>query len=174
MLLRLNNSAPSFAYFAGWNAAPIANGSSVMAIHHPRGDSKKVSAGQSIATDASQTTVGWLNGTTEGGSSGSGLFTLGPRGYVLRGGLFGGNAACGNSGSLSNTQNRDFYSRLDVDFPSIKTYLEPQPEAAESGRALIRPRTAGTAAKPAASKDSLSTRAQRLDRIELRDNDRRK
>ena len=149
MLLRLNNPAPAFAYFAGWNAAPIANGSSVMAIHHPRGDSKKVSGGQTIATDASQTTVGWLTGTTEGGSSGSGLFTLGPRGYVLRGGLYGGNAACSNSGSLVNSQNRDFYSRLDVDFASMKAYLEPQAEAAEGARARVRPRPAS--AKPAAA-----------------------
>lgn len=155
MLLRLNNAAPSFAYFAGWNAAPIADGSSVMAIHHPRGDSKKVSAGQTITTDASQTTAAWLNGTTEGGSSGSGLFTLGPRGYVLRGGLFGGFADCSNSGTLGNTQNRDFYSRLDVDFPSIKTYLEPQAEVGEGARARIRPRTAA-AAVPASSKGPAS------------------
>ena len=175
MLLRLNNSAPAFAYFAGWNAAPIANGSAVMAIHHPLGDSKKVSAGQSIATDASQTTVGWTNGTTEGGSSGSGLFTLGPRGYVLRGGLYGGSAACGNSGSLGNAQNRDYYSRLDVDFASIKTYLEPQPEAANGGRALIRPRTAGTATVPAANKAAAPAPAP-LDRARLqrRDTDSRK
>ena len=175
MLLRLNNSAPAFAYFAGWNAAPIANGSAVMAIHHPSGDSKKVSAGQSIATDASQTTVGWTNGTTEGGSSGSGLFTLGPRGYVLRGGLYGGSAACGNSGSLGNAQNRDYYSRLDVDFASIKTYIEPQPEAADGGRALIRPRTAGTATVPAANKAAAPAPAP-LDRARLqrRDTDSRK
>ncbi len=140
MLLRLNNAAPANAYFAGWNAAPLANGSSVLAIHHPRGDSKKVSGGQTIESDSTNITVGWLTGTTEGGSSGSGLFTLGSRGYVLRGGLFGGDAACSNSGSLGNSQNRDHYSRLDVDFASMKSYLEPQAEAAEGARPLIRPR----------------------------------
>ncbi len=146
MLVRLNNAPPASAYFAGWNAAPVADASSVLAIHHPRGDSKKVSGGQTITKDGESITVGWLTGTTEGGSSGSGLFTLGPRGYVLRGGLFGGSAACSNSGSLSNSQNRDYYSRLDVDFPSIKQYLEPQPEAAEGARPIVRPRPA---AKPA-------------------------
>lgn len=148
MLLRLNNAPPANAYFAGWNAAPVADASSVLAIHHPRGDSKKVSGGQTITKDGDNITVGWLSGTTEGGSSGSGLFTLGAGGYVLRGGLYGGNAACSNSGSLGNSQNRDYYSRLDVDFAGMKQYLQPQAEAAEGARPLIRPRPA---AQPAAS-----------------------
>ena len=155
MLVRLNNAPPANAYFAGWNAAPVADASSVLAIHHPRGDSKKVSGGQTITKDGENITVGWLTGTTEGGSSGSGLFTLGSRGYVLRGGLFGGNAACSNSGSLGNTQNRDYYSRLDVDFPSMKQYLEPQAEAAEGARPLIRPRpSAKPAVAPAAGRQT--------------------
>jgi lysyl endopeptidase len=141
MLLRLNNAAPSFAYFIGWNAAALPNGSSVLAIHHPRGDAKMVSQGQTVSFDANQTSPGWTSGTTEGGSSGSGLFTLSPRNeYVLRGGLFGGSAACSNSGSLANSENRDFYSRLDVDFPFIKSYLEPQPEVMNGKRPLLRAR----------------------------------
>ena len=112
--IRLNNAPPSFAYFAGWNAAPITDGTAVFAIHHPAGDAKKVSSGQVMSKDADNIESAWLNGTTEGGSSGSGLFTAGPRGYVIRGGLYGGFAACSNSGSTSNTQNRDYYSRLDL------------------------------------------------------------
>lgn len=161
MLLRLNDPAPAFAFFAGWNAATIANGSNVLAIHHPSGDSKKVSGGQTIGTDAANITVGWLTGTTEGGSSGSGLFTLGSRGYVLRGGLYGGDAACSNSGSLGNSLNRDHYSRLDVDFANIKAYLEPQAEAAEGARPLIRPRPS---AKPAAALSVPATSAPAIKR----------
>ncbi len=172
MLMRLNNAPPASAYFAGWNAAPIADGSSVLAIHHPRGDSKKVSGGQSITKDGESITVGWLTGTTEGGSSGSGLFTLGPRGYVLRGGLFGGSASCSNAGSLGNTQNRDYYSRLDVDFPSIKQYLEPQAEAAEGARAIVRPRAAAkpaaAPAAPAASAPAGAGRTGAIDRSDAR------
>lgn len=168
MLLRLNNAPPANAYFAGWNAAPIADGSSVLAIHHPRGDSKKVSGGQSITKDGDNITVGWLTGTTEGGSSGSGLFTLGSRGYVLRGGLYGGEAACGNSGSLGNTQNRDYYSRLDVDFANMKGYLEPQAEAAEGARPIVRPRSsakpAAATSVPAASTPAAGRRAGTADR----------
>lgn len=153
MLLRLNNAPPASAYFAGWNAGPLGNGVNIIAIHHPAGDSKMVSLGQTISSDSVQTTTGWTSGTTEGGSSGSGIFTLNARGeYVLRGGLFGGFASCSNSGSLANTQNRDFYSRLDVDINSMRTWLEPQPTPLESNRPRIRPRTSSNAiSEPAAA-----------------------
>jgi hypothetical protein len=150
MLLRLNSAAPSFAYFAGWNATPIANGTDVLALHHPAGDAKMASLGQSISIDGTETTVGWTSGTTEGGSSGSGLFTLGPRGYVLRGGLFGGSASCSNSGSLATASNRDYYSRFDVDFSTMKTWLEPQPAGLNGAKPLIRARST-SASRPAAS-----------------------
>jgi lysyl endopeptidase len=140
MLLRLNSAPPSFAFFAGSNAGPLAAGTAVLAIHHPAGDAKKVSGGQTISFDSTETEVGWFTGTTEGGSSGSGLFTLNERGqYVLRGGLFGGSASCANTGSLANTQNRDYYSRLDVDFAQIQTYLEPQPTLLLGSLARPRP-----------------------------------
>ena len=146
--IRLNNAPPSFAYFAGWNAAPIADGTAVFAIHHPAGDSKKVSSGQVMSKDASNIEIAWLNGTTEGGSSGSGLFTSGPNGFVVRGGLYGGYAACSNSGSTANTQNRDYYSRLDVYFPNIKAWLEPQPAVLNGGAARRHPKPSGTVAAP--------------------------
>lgn len=125
MLLRLKNAPPAGSEFAGWDSAVLAPSSSIIGIHHPSGDVKKVSLGQQISSDSELITVGWLSGTTEGGSSGSGLFTTDPGGYRLRGGLYGGNAACSNSGSLSNTLNRDFYSRFDVVFPNISQYLSP-------------------------------------------------
>lgn len=125
MLLRLKNAPPAGSEFSGWDSAVLAASSSIIGIHHPSGDAKKVSLGQQISSDSALITVGWLSGTTEGGSSGSGLFTTDPGGYRLRGGLYGGNAACSNSGSLSNTLNRDFYSRFDVVFPNISQWLSP-------------------------------------------------
>jgi lysyl endopeptidase len=129
MLLRLRNDAPAGATFSGWDSSLMPANSPVFAIHHPAGDAKKVSSGQHIpaSSDHESHGVGWLSGTTEGGSSGSGLFTLdGDGGWRLRGGLYGGSASCANSGSLSNMQNRDWYSRLDVVFPQIRQYLAPQ------------------------------------------------
>ena len=58
------------------------------------------------------------------GSSGSGLFTRNVDGdYELRGGLYGGLASCANSGSVGNAQNRDFYSRLDVDIAAMGHWI---------------------------------------------------
>ena len=129
-LLRLREPPPAGAYFNGWNANPMTNGS-VLAVHHPQGDLKKSSLGQRLGQDEYQNEVGWTSGTTEGGSSGSGLFTATGAGgsYELRGGLYGGFASCANSGSLSNTNNRDYYSRLDKVYDDIDQYLAPTTNA---------------------------------------------
>lgn len=132
-LLRLNSTPPNGAILAGWNAAPLTPSTSVIGVHHPSGDIKKVSQGNHSGTRENVTfdgqTVGstwkssWSEGTTEGGSSGSGLFTLAGAGYQLRGGLYGGGASCGNTGQSEAAGNVDFYSRLDLIFPSISQYI---------------------------------------------------
>lgn len=127
LLLRLRNTPPAGAEFAGWDSAALAVSSNIVGIHHPAGDVKKVSSGKQLAVDGYHNVVAWLIGTTEGGSSGSGLFTADATGYYLRGGLYGGSAECANSGSTANTQNRDYYSRFDVVFPHIRQWLAPSP-----------------------------------------------
>jgi hypothetical protein len=134
MLLRLNQTAPTIAFFAGWNAQPLASSSAVTAIHHPSGDARMVSTGQKLSEDADNHEVGWLSGTTEGGSSGSGLFTIAATGaYELRGGLFGGAASCANTGNLGNAGNRDYYSRLDKDFAWMSPWLLSSPDVFQNG-----------------------------------------
>lgn len=161
MLLRLNNPAPAGAFFAGWNAGPLASSSAVMAIHHPRGDAKKVSTGLHRSTSSHLNRVGWLSGTTEGGSSGSGLFTLSARnGYELRGGLYGGYAACSNAGSMSNGDNWDDYSRLDVLFPNVQQYLAADAVEMNGSAPLLPPATSSApAATPAAVASKRATSA---------------
>jgi hypothetical protein len=142
LLLRLNRPAPAGAYFAGWDSSVLPTGSTVVAVHHPKGDSKKVSIGQQLERDASEITVGWLQGTTEGGSSGSAIFSQDYNGYHLRGGLYGGSASCANTGSLANTQNRDYYSRFDVVFPDISMHLAAvtaSPIHANGSQPMVRP-----------------------------------
>ena len=160
LLLRLNNTPPAGSEFAGWNSAALANDSSVIAIHHPAGDLKKVSSGQQISQDSYNIEVGWLQGTTEGGSSGSGLFTTSAAGYQLRGGLYGGDASCANTGSLANTLNRDYYSRFDVVFPHISQWLSPvsaTPIRVNGSQPLIPPHAgAASAASTPAGKRLLS------------------
>jgi lysyl endopeptidase len=127
-LLRLKDRAPVGAWFSGWDSTPLANGAAVIAIHHPAGDLKKVSIGQAVgmqagAGGASFSSAGWLMGSTEAGSSGSGLFTPSGSEYVLRGGLKGGAASCGASGSIADPSNRDFYSRMDLEAGQLRTWL---------------------------------------------------
>ena len=134
--LQLNASPPGGVGFAGWHAGVLGTGLSLVGIHHPAGDVKKVSlatsggflAGTSVNGGSSSFIISlWLSaltGVTEGGSSGSGIFT--PVGnpatdYQLRGGLYGGPSNCSSTG----TALRDYYSRLDLVYPSLAQYLNP-------------------------------------------------
>lgn len=135
LLLRLRSTPPAGAFFAGWNAATLTAPSAVIAIHHPAGDNKKYSRGThsgfssnvqfqgdpQIVTSAARST--WAEGTTEGGSSGSGLFTLSGSDYQLRGGLYGGGASCANTGQSEGNGNVDYYSRFDQVYPSLQQWL---------------------------------------------------
>jgi lysyl endopeptidase len=128
-LLRLNQTPPANAYFAGWRAEPLTVGDAVTTIHHPNGDVKKWSRGQFTANTyvdydearGNFNDVTWLQGTTEGGSSGAPLLTFFATGgyFEVRGGLFGGAASCTNPAGV------DQYSQLDAGLPLLRQYLTP-------------------------------------------------
>jgi lysyl endopeptidase len=126
-LLRLNSAPPAGAFFAGWRSTAMTANAVVLDVHHPSADVKKSSLGQFISSTTVRHAVGWTSGTTEAGSSGSGLFTAtGPSGaYELRGGLQGGSASCANSGNVNTAGNRDEFSRFDVVYPNISKWLAP-------------------------------------------------
>ena len=130
LLIKLNATPPRYAYFAGWDAGTIGTGTGVITIHHPEGDLKKTSQGtaQGLVTlqdpgpgGGSFISVLWSSGTTEPGSSGAGLFTTstvnGATQYLFRGALWGGDALC------TNTQGLDDFSRFDLAYPSVRTWL---------------------------------------------------
>jgi hypothetical protein len=125
LLLRLNDAPPADAYFSGWDPNPIQGGASVVTIHHPQGDLKKVTQGTVLGYASPGVAGGsqpfietqWSRGTTEGGSSGSGLWTSSGSQWLFRGALWGGSALCTN---MSGT---DFYSRFDLVYPAIARYL---------------------------------------------------
>ena len=113
-LLRLNSNVPAGAnpYWSGWDATGTTP-SSAVGIHHPAGHEKRIAvedqaltiSGYSGAAGSTHWRVGdWDQGTTEGGSSGSGLWNQNKR---LVGQLHGGSAACGNN-------LEDYYGRLSV------------------------------------------------------------
>ena len=129
--LRLNAAPPAGAVFAAWDSATVTSGLPITAIHHPAGDWKKVSLGSTGGflqpipggPSGSFIIVDWSLAVTEGGSSGSGIFSAvgSPASeYRFRGGLYGGPSTC--SASSIKT---DYYSRFDQAFPSIAQYLDP-------------------------------------------------
>ena len=133
-LLRLNVPPPDGVFMAGWDATPPMPGESIFSLHHPQGDLTKFSAG-TIATygrfcdavdrndqctrpQGSFIQVNWSQGTTEGGSSGSGVYTVDSSGgYRLRGVLHGGGAAC------EFPNDPDYFSRFDLVYPAVSPIL---------------------------------------------------
>jgi len=125
-LMRLNSPPPNGAVFSAWRAEPLSQNTAVSVVHHPEGDLKKYSQGVTpnyftFSDGSSYAQARYTQGTTEGGSSGSGLLTLAAGGnfFELRGGLFGGDASC------ANPNGTDYYSRLDVALPLLRQYLTP-------------------------------------------------
>lgn len=121
-LLQLNSAPPAKVVYAGsyFGTGTVA-GVGVVGVHHPKGDLQKYSVGAvggyancgdnscygASADSGTMYQIGWSQGTTEGGSSGSAIFTLlGSTRYVV-GALHGGSSSCQNPGGS------DFYGRFD-------------------------------------------------------------
>jgi hypothetical protein len=140
VLLRLNAPPPPGVVFAGWSGALVPTGAPATGLHHPQGDLEKVSRGSApgyytFSDGSSFVQAQWRSGTTEPGSSGSGLFTLHASGayYELRGGLFGGAASC------ANPQGIDYYSRFDHMLAATRQYLVPPTAIAPIEVPLLAP-----------------------------------
>lgn len=143
---RLNSTPPQGAVWAGWDAATLSGGA-LTAIHHPDGDPKKVSLGSfgglgpatGLTPTGSFIRVNWdsINtGVTEGGSSGSGIFSgSSSAGYLFRGGLLGGPSSC--TAAASNLY--DYYSRFDLVYPTLAQWLNPGPTLPEGANILANP-----------------------------------
>jgi lysyl endopeptidase len=119
-LLELNTAPPTAynVFYAGWDASG-ATPSSQTCVHHPSGDIKKISFDNNAAAPGAfggaqcWHILAWDDGTTEPGSSGSGLWNQDHR---LIGQLFGGTASCGNNVD-------DYFGRMDVSFPLLNQWL---------------------------------------------------
>ncbi len=128
LFLRLNDAPPAGAFLAGWDSSAVPPGAAIVVIHHPQGDLKKVSQGSVLRYSTPQPSlpvtpttpfseVTYNSGTTEQGSSGSGLFTFNGSQYVLRGALYGGGAFC------STPNESDWYSQFDKVYTALSPYL---------------------------------------------------
>ncbi len=153
-LFELKNKPPSNfnAYYAGWD---ITDGipTSGVGIHHPSGDDKKISTFTSPAQRGDGQCIGenqpgggcdgfvvdawainWRRGTTEPGSSGSGLWDPGHR---IVGTLAGGSAQCTTG---TNSAGIDLYARLSVGWTATSTTgttLKQALDSANSNRTTL-------------------------------------
>jgi len=118
--LLLNSTPPPefHPYYTGWDITGTAP-DSVVGIHHPAGDIKKICSshgpiieGVMGSADCWQVTE-WHSGTTEPGSSGSALWNQDQR---LIGQLYGGQASCSNNVN-------DYYGRFNLTYPQIEEWL---------------------------------------------------
>ncbi len=129
-LLRLNGTPPSGTVFSGFNAAPLSEGTAVTSISHPTGDIMKFATGVTVPQIRTVTypqdfdTVKYSRGVTEGGSSGSGLFTLGTSGLQLRGILSGTTVREAGGLKCGNTQDVGLYGRFELFYPQIQSTIE--------------------------------------------------
>lgn len=123
---------PSFRpYLAGWDVNHIPPSNSY-AIHHPNGDTKKISHDEGICDSLTYSTdyftfghwkVGnWESGTTEGGSSGCALFT--DEGRVV-GTLTGGFASCTNLSYDAFARLDKMWDTSNLDKQKLKPWLDP-------------------------------------------------
>jgi len=149
-LFELVNKPPSSykVYYSGFDIGGAVPTSGV-GIHHPSGDDKKISRYTTPATAEPEVCIGtrcgpllstgfeisawavvWSRGTTEGGSSGSGLWN---QNGALIGTLSGGTGQC--TSATTNNGEADYYARLDVAWTqsgsnafgtSLKAILDPQ------------------------------------------------
>lgn len=150
--MKLNEAPPTGAVFSGWSIDSPAIGNAVTSVHHPRGDLQKYSQGsvsafanctpvnasdsftcfESNSSTANFVNANWRLGTTESGSSGSGLFAAGNGNRYLVGQLYGGTASCAFSDGTS------WYGRLDkAYFAALARWLSPSGPAQD-----VMPRSA--------------------------------
>ena len=132
--MRLNTAPPAGIVYAGSYFGTLAAGVGLAGVHHPEGDLQKLSVGilarfstcasesciGSDATNGTFLTMGWQQGVTEPGSSGSGLYyTIDSKRYVV-GQLYGGSSSCLAPAGV------DQYGRFDTAYRSaIKQWLNP-------------------------------------------------
>jgi len=119
-LLQLSSAPPAGynVYYSGWDRSGTAPSSSTC-IHHPSGDIKKISFDVNAATTATYggatcwRIATWEDGTTEPGSSGSGLWNQDKR---IIGQLYGGEANCSNNVN-------DYFGKFSTSWGSLSTFL---------------------------------------------------
>ena len=132
--MRLNDPLPAGIVHAGSYYGGVPIGTALAGLHHADGGLQSISLGSvlrysncgdgSCSATSGETgnylALTWQQGSTEGGSSGSGVFVaIGARRY-LAGQLHGGSANC------ARPDGTDYYGRFDLSYrAALKRWLNP-------------------------------------------------
>lgn len=145
-LLEMSEYPPDYfrPYYSGWNLSGSHSGD-VHSIHHPQGDVKKVAVsdgppepasfnassdlGNSFESDAHWRIAEWKEGTTEGGSSGAGLFLA--KGPFI-GFLSGGSATCSNPVNDYFVRLNKIWNAREADSARVDVWLNPENDGRNS------------------------------------------
>jgi hypothetical protein len=150
-LLEVLGALPEGVSWLGWVTTAIPNGTPAVSIHHPDGEHQRVSfgvkspgAGEACAAgvnDSNHVRIDWLDGVTEAGSVGAGVFRQ-------AGGALFGQLHCGPSSCAAVTN--DSYGSFAKTYPAIKVQLtgggtDDKSEPNDSCRAarLVKPGSTG-------------------------------
>ncbi len=130
-LLLMHQQPPEAAVYSGWNPAHLANGDAIVSVSHPEGDTARYAVGsvvsdQVVFNDRPQLMYGvnFSRGIIQGGSSGSGLFTMANGSLQLRG-ILTGTSTNNSAGGMScaDLNETAAYSRFEILEPEIEPYI---------------------------------------------------
>jgi len=138
-LLLMNRAPASGAVYSAWNSASVPAGTPIVSISHPQGDTSRFAIGNVLplpdylfridGRSQDEYGIAFTQGIIQGGSSGSGLFTLNGASLELRGVLTGETIDHGGF-SCTNTTETALYGRYDIFGPQIDQYIRTAPPQA--------------------------------------------
>ena len=126
--MRLRSPAPGGTEYAGWTTGSPSGADTLTSIHHPAGDYKRISFGNTTGNDANWWDMRWYNGVTEHGSSGCPLYNTG---HQVIGQLYGGLSDCTDQAGI------DQYGRFNVTYNAINYWLFPPANDVCSGAVAL-------------------------------------
>jgi lysyl endopeptidase len=137
-LLLLNAAAPEGAVHSGWSTARLAANAPIVSISHPAGDTSRLAQGaisreyRIVDHPIDMYGVRFSSGIIQGGSSGSGLFTLNAAGSLQLAGVLSGTTVRNPGGlSCTNLNEEGLYGRFEVFGRQVAPYISLPQRAAD-------------------------------------------
>lgn len=137
-LLMMNSAPPAGAVFAPWTREHVGSARAVLSLSHPAGDTSRFAVGaisrefRLFGRPHEVYGVRLTRGIIEGGSSGSGMFVLGPGNTLQVAGILSGTTVRQAGGmSCTNLEEDALFSRLDIFGPQVEPFIRTSAQAAD-------------------------------------------